>query len=100
MGVHFVVEPSAMPVTEVKMIHAGAWGKAGTLIPIEVDFSDTPSSIKRKLATPTGVAAHDLKVMLGAFNQLVAGDKRAPLKYGTCGRTEGLGLTVEVRAVM
>ena len=79
------------------MIHAGPWGKVGTLVPIEVAEDDTPSTIKAKLSQRIGLPAESMKVMLGAFNQLVCGDKRAPLKYGTCGRTEGLGLTVEVR---
>jgi hypothetical protein len=84
-----------MSITEVKMIHAGPWGQTGTLIPIAVSADDTASSIKRKLERPTGLAAKDIKLMLGAFSQLVAGDKRLQ-KFGSCGRTEGLGLTVEV----
>lgn len=79
------------------MVHDGPWGSTGTLIPVSIDQTDTPATIKRKLEQPTGLAAADIKLMLGAFSQIVAGDKRA-LKFGSCGRTEGFGLTVEVRA--
>jgi len=79
-------------------MHAGPWGAAGHLFPINVEDDEHPSSIKRKLAGPTGIPVEAQKLMLGAFSQLVVGDKRTNLKFGSCGVTEGLGLTVEVRS--
>jgi hypothetical protein len=78
-------------------MHAGPWGEAGHLFPIEVAEDEHPSSIKRKLAGPTGIPPEAQRIMLGAFSQLVVGDKRTNIKFGSCGTTEGLGLTVEVR---
>jgi len=79
-------------------MHAGPWGAAGHLFPIEIADGEHPSSIKRKLAGPTGIPAEAQKLMLGAFSQLTVGDKRANIKFGSCGITEGLGLTVEARS--
>ena len=112
-------------------MHAGPWGAAGTLFAIDVADGERPSSIKAKLAVPTGIPAASQKLMLGAFSQararctrarrvrgwcadgvpacaagwvcahsqqIMVGDKRSSVKFGTCGLTEGLGLTVEVRA--
>ena len=112
-------------------MHAGPWGAAGTLFAIDVAEGERPSSIKAKLAAPTGIPAASQKLMLGAFSQaracctrarrvqgwrangmspahaphsppalrqIMVGDKRSSVKFGTCGVTEGLGLTVEVRA--
>jgi len=55
------------------MIHAGVWGPAGSLIPIQLEAADTPSMIKRKLAGPTGIPVEAQKVMLGGARD------RAPL---------------------
>ncbi len=79
-------------------MHAGPWGRAGTLIPVDVSAQDTPSAIKRKLEKPTGIPAASQKLMLGAFSQIMVGDKRTSLRFGSCGVTEGLGLTVEARS--
>ena len=68
------------------------------MFPVDVVDGESPSSIKRKLAGPTGIPPEAQKLMLGAFSQLTVGDKRTNIKFGSCGITEGLGLTVEVRA--
>ena len=80
-------------------MHAGPWGAAGHLFSIQVADGEHPSSIKRKLAGPTGIPVDEQKLMLGGFSQLVVGDKRTNIKFGSCGMTEGLGLTVEVRSL-
>ena len=77
------------------MMHAGAWGPAGTLIPIALEEGDQPSVLKRKVAAKTGIPVESQKMMLGAFTQITVGDKRSSLRFGTCGRTEGLGLALE-----
>jgi hypothetical protein len=79
-------------------MHAGPWGAAGHLFPINVEDEEHPSSIKRKLSGVTGIPVEAQKLMLAAFSQLSVGDKRTNLKFGSCGVTEGLGLTVEVRS--
>ena len=50
-------------------MHAGPWGAAGTLFAIDVAEGERPSSIKAKLAAPTGIPAASQKLMLGAFSQ-------------------------------
>ena len=77
------------------MMHKGAWGPAGTLIPIELAEGDQPTALKRKVAAKTGIPVESQKMMLGAFTQITVGDKRSSLRFGTCGRTEGLGLALE-----
>ena len=89
----------ALLLSYVQAMHAGPWGDAGHLFPIYVDDGEHPSSIKRKLAGPTGIPVEAQKIMLGAFSQLAVADKRTNIKFGSCGVTDGLGLTVEVRAV-
>lgn len=91
--------PMAATTTDIlwQMMHSGPWGKAGTLIPIQLDQDDKPATIKAKLSPITGIPAADMKLMLGAFTQICVGDKRTSLRFGTCGVTEGLGLTYEVR---
>jgi hypothetical protein len=50
-------------------MHAGAWGEAGTLFAIDVSDGESKTSIKRKLAGPTGIPVEAQKIMLGAFCQ-------------------------------
>ncbi len=114
----------------LQAMHAGPWGAAGTLFAIDISDGERPSSIKRKLAGPTGIPIESQKIMLGAFSQarapaalahgperacltraaelsalarhalaqIMVGDKRGTVKFGTCGVTEGLGLTIEARS--
>jgi|APGre2960657444_1045066.scaffolds.fasta_scaffold01332_6 hypothetical protein len=78
-------------------MHAGPWGAAGTLIPVAINEGDTPSDIKRKLEHPTGIPVASQKLVLAAFSQIAVGDKRTAIKFGSCGVTEGFGLTLDVR---
>jgi hypothetical protein len=53
-----------MAITEVRMIHAGDWGPAGTLISINVEEGERKSSIRRKVAGVTGLPYEHVKIML------------------------------------
>lgn len=49
--------------------------------------------IKAKLEKATGVPPEHQKILLGALDQLMLGDKRTNIKFGTCGRTVGLEMS-------
>jgi hypothetical protein len=64
-------------------MHAGPWGAAGTLFTVDIAEGERPSSIKRKLAGPTGIPVESQKIMLGAFSQ-VCGRARAARLCAAC----------------
>jgi thiamine phosphate synthase YjbQ (UPF0047 family) len=83
---------------QVKAMHKGEWGDAGTLVELDVQADDTPAAIKDKLTGKVGIPVESIKLRLGALNQIMFGDKRTNIMHGTCGATSGLGLTYVARA--
>ena len=83
-----------MPITEVRMIHSGAWGPAGTLVPINVEEGERKSSIRRKVAGATGLPYEHVKLMLVSVAQIGASDRRSNIAHGNCGVAMGTALVV------
>ena len=83
-----------MPITEVRMIHSGAWGPAGTLVPINVEEGERKSSIRRKVAGATGLPYEHVKIMLVSVAQIGASDRRTNITHGNCGVAMGTALVV------
>jgi hypothetical protein len=83
-----------MPITEVRMIHSGAWGPAGTLVPINVEEGELKSSIRRKVAGATGLPYEHVKIMLVSVAQIGASDRRTNIAHGNCGVAMGTCLVV------
>ena len=84
-----------MAITEVKMIHAGSWGPAGTLLAVNVEEGEKKSSIRRKIAAASSLPYDRVKVMLVGVSQLGAADRLAPgVTHGNCGVAVGTALVV------
>ena len=54
---------------QVKAMHAGTWGPAGTLFSVSVGPTESKRALKAKLAPLTGIPIESQKLMLGAFAQ-------------------------------
>eukprot|EP00894_Picocystis_sp_ML_P001782 jgi/Pico_ML_1/52299/g3026.t1 len=65
----------------------------GSEVTIDVNESDSMPVIKAKLEKATGVPPEHQKILLGALDQLMMGDKRTNIKFGTCGKTVGLEMS-------
>ena len=76
------------------MIHSGAWGPAGTLVPINVEEGERKSSIRRKVAGATGLPYEHVKLMLVSVAQIGASDRRSNIAHGHCGVAMGTALVV------
>jgi len=76
------------------MIHSGAWGPAGTLVPINVEEGERKSSIRRKVAGATGLPYEHVKLMLVSVAQFGASDRRSNIAHGNCGVAMGTALVV------
>ena len=74
------------------MVHAGAWGPAGTLVPINVEDGEKKSSIRRKIAAAVALPYERVKVMLVGVSQLGAADRESNILHGNCGVAVGTGL--------
>jgi ubiquitin len=89
---HLVLRLRGGAITEVKMVHAGAWGPAGTLVPINVEDGEKKSSIRRKIAAAVALPYERVKVMLVGVSQLGAADRESNILHGNCGVAVGTGL--------
>ena len=57
--------------------------------------AEKKSSIKRKIeAAGAGIPVEHQKLLLGGIAQIMVGDKRDNLEYGTCGWASNTGLAV------
>ena len=56
-------------VTQVKAMHSGPWGPAGTLFTVAIAENERKSSLKMKIAAAGGPPPERQKLMLGALNQ-------------------------------
>ena len=77
------------PVT-VKMMTSHL--PCGPQVEIDIDADESMLSIKKKLEAATGVPAAAQKVLLGGLNELMMGDKRTNIRFGSCGETNSIGL--------
>ena len=57
----------------------------GPEVTIDVEEDEPISVIKKKLAAVTGVPPEHQRVLLGGISQMIMGDKRTSLRFGTCG---------------
>ena len=72
------------------MVHAGAWGPAGTLVPINVEDGEKnvhPPENRRRRGAPARPAR-----MLVGVSQLGAADRESNILHGNCGVAVGTGL--------
>jgi|TARA_B110000003_G_scaffold263085_1_gene286371 acetylglutamate kinase len=78
-----------------QMIHAGPWGKSGSIIHVNVEHDDFKSDIKRRVSNATGIPVPELKLIMASPTQIAAGSKKCPgLAYGNCGVVDKVGLAV------
>ena len=78
-----------MVATEVKMIHAGAWGGAGTLVSVEVRDDEPKNSIKKKVAAKVREQGRPSKRRERALKALVLSEAFStcvPRGVPTCAR--------------
>ena len=54
---------------------------------IDIEEDDPTPVIKKKLFKVTGVPPEHQRLLLGGVNQLMMGDKRTSIRFGTCGVT-------------
>ena len=54
---------------------------------IDIEEDDPTPVIKKKLFKVTGVPPEHQRLLLGGVNQLMMGDKRTSVRFGTCGVT-------------